>query len=336
MRIPLGVGGDKYNLENLISTLSDPGSIPDAMEHVYRDSRNAARDRFERKWFGRQYSGEQEDIIEKDWDNLLLLDACRYDTLRSVYGDDVERVVSVAGESSGFIDRTMNGKDLTDTVYVSSNPYTDITLEDGVFHEVVRTYAGTWDASGENDHTKFHPRNVSEIARDTIDRHDRKRFVVHFMQPHGPYFGERAQQLRRELVAEEDIAFTRMGVEADSSVREYPDLLYAAKDGYLTPEQLRDVYRENLEFVLTYALELAESMEGKTVISADHGERLGSPASRLTPKYGHGGWAPEVMEVPWFELEHDGRKEVTRSTPVDSARADSDTVMEQLEHLGYA
>jgi len=155
------------------------------------------------------------------------------------------------------------------------------------------------------------------------------------MQPHGPYFGEKAKTLREKLVAEHNIQFTRLSDTANSSGKKYADLMYAAKDGYLSSEQVREIYIENLEIVLEYARTLADNLEGKTVISADHGENLGNPGGLFAPKYGHNGFSPEVRFVPWMVLDYDNRKNVTREPPIESEGVDEETVAEQLKHLGY-
>jgi hypothetical protein len=134
------------------------------------------------------------------------------------------------------------------------------------------------------------------------------------MQPHGPYFGDTADELRKQLIENENIGFTRLKDTSSDISEQYADLMYAARNGgYLTPESVREIYTENLKLVLRYAEKLSEQLEGKTVISADHGERLGNPSTHFTDKYGHGGYAPEVRTVPWLELEYERRKGSNRT-----------------------
>ncbi|WP_147376628.1 alkaline phosphatase family protein [Halopiger aswanensis] len=273
--------------------------------------------------------------MQKDWDNLLLLDACRYDILQSLADREIEKIVSVGGRSSEFIEEAMNGKELYDTVYISSNPHVEMTLDDGVFHDVIKTYGESWKNQRTNDHTKFHPENVYNIAKDNIESYSDKYIVVHFMQPHGPYFGEKAKHLRQELASEYNIRFTRLPDTEENGKKQYADLMYAAKDGYLSAAQIHEVYIENLKLVLEYAEKLANELNGKTVISSDHGENLGNPGGVFSPKYGHNGYSPEVRFVPWMEFEYEQRKSVTSETPVESESVDDETVREQLEHLGY-
>jgi len=325
----------RYNIENLLKILREPVYIRAAFAEMWNDLRKLTRKKAESLLYSNQYTDTETDIIDKDYDNLLILDACRYDYLTKIYDGDGQKVTSVAGNSANFIQKSMNGKELHDTVYISSNPYTDMTLNEGVFHRVIKTYDGTWKKGAYNDHTKYHPENVFNIAKSHIEKFNDKRIIVHFMQPHGPYFGEKAKEIRKKLMSEENISFTRLEDGPSNPDKTYPDLMHAASYGYLSSEDVQTVYEENLKMVLNYALQLQKLLEGKTVISADHGENLGNPSTYFSADYGHGGYSPEVREVPWVELEYETRKNVRRARPVKSNEVDEEVVIEQLESLGY-
>jgi len=155
------------------------------------------------------------------------------------------------------------------------------------------------------------------------------------MQPHGPYFGSYASSIRDKLVTEENIGFSRLNCTSEKSRRVYPDLLYAARDGYVSSQDIQKVYLENLELVMEYVQRLSSTLDGKTVITADHGERLGSPSKYSAFNYGHGGHVPEVREVPWLELEYSNRKPIISDDPEIAEKVDTDIVTEQLKQLGY-
>lgn len=326
---------EKYTIENALGLLREPSKITDSLGYVRDDITTICHNSVGRLYYRLQYANREVDIMEKDWDNLLLLDACRYDTLQSISQRDVERIVSVAGKSSEFIEETMNGKEMHDTVYISSNPHVEMTLDDGVFHDVVKTYGDSWEDQRTDSHKKFHPENVYNIAIASIESYPDKRILVHFMQPHGPYFGEKARRLRQRLTDEHGITFTRLSDTGQHERTQYADLMYAAKDGYLSAAEVREVYVENLELVLEYAERLADDLEGKTAVSSDHGENLGDPGGIFSPKYGHYGYSPEVRFVPWMEFEYNQRKSVTGERPKESESVNDEMVEEQLEHLGY-
>jgi hypothetical protein len=158
--------------------------------------------------------------------------------------------------------------------------------------------------------------------------------ITHFMQPHSPYFGERAKAIRQRVTDDHGITFWAWDEELCNSDVEksdtfMPDLLSAAKEGYITVDELTEVYTENLELVLEYVDKLLDQVDGKTVVTSDHGEML---RSRL----GHGRelYTEGLRKVPWVVLNTGHRREITSEKPVqqETAKLDMD---KQLKALGY-
>ena len=326
----------KYTLENLKKVINNPKKITDALRYIAWDIKNPIHDNIEKYRYS--YYGDEADIIDKDWDNLILIDACRHDALEEICGKQIPSQFSVASNSSEFMEKTMNGKELYDTVYISSNPFTHKVLEDGIFYDVIQTYHKGFNPTGaEGDYTDYHPQNVYDVCKEKVPEYDHKRFIIHFMQPHGPYFGTKAEKLRDDIYKTYNIGFERLPSQTSDADITYSDLMYAALHGYVSKEEIRDVYMENLELVLEYVRSLAEELDGKTIVSADHGEMLGNPSSRFSRRFGHitGSYTPELRKVPWLELEYDQRKETVREEPVEYEEVEESKVEEQLEELGY-
>jgi len=65
------------------------------------------------------------DVMSEDWDNLILLDACRYDAFSKVntLKGNLEERVSKGSTSKEFIKSNFVGRELHDTVYITANPY---------------------------------------------------------------------------------------------------------------------------------------------------------------------------------------------------------------------
>ena len=66
------------------------------------------------------------DVMKEDWDNLIILDACRYDYFKEKQKNirgELESVVSRGAHSSEFIEKNFLGRKLHDTIYVTANPY---------------------------------------------------------------------------------------------------------------------------------------------------------------------------------------------------------------------
>jgi hypothetical protein len=326
----------KYTLENLKKIINNPKKFTDALRYIVWDIKNPIHNSIEKYRYS--YYDEVTDIIDKDWDNLILIDACRHDILQEVCGEQIPYQFSVASNSPDFIEKTMNGKELYDTVYISSNPFTHSVLDENIFYDVIQTYHEGFDATGaEGDYTDYHPENVYDICKEKIPKYDNKRFIVHFMQPHGPYFGTKAEQLRQNIYEAHNVGFERLPNQTSDADITYSDLMYAALHGYVTTEEVREIYIENLELVLEYVYDLNDKLAGKTIISSDHGEMLGNPSSKFSRRFGHitGSYTPELRKVPWLELGYGQRKETIREEPVQYERATEAKVEEQLKELGY-
>lgn len=262
------------------------------------------------------------DVIAEDWDNLIVLDACRYDIFEAVADDDGELtpVECPGGNSKDFMDVNFVGKELHDTVYVTSNPHAE-RIPAGTFHAFEPVYLSNWS----DELGTVLPDAVVEATRRAREEYEDKRLIAHFMQPHAPFIGEFGESIPH-TVARTPEASTR-------SV--WANIRYGFED--VTIDDVRRAYRENTEIAYTAARELASSLDGKTVVTSDHGELLGERLYPIPVKgLGHAE-VPNVRvmrEVPWYELEADERRSITAEPPRDPDRQRR-TVTEQLEALGY-
>jgi len=230
------------------------------------------------------FEGEPQSIFERgDWDNLIILDACRYDKLDEIR-QDVDYRISLGSTSSEYVERTFTEEKYDDIVYVSANGFlTDRMMEKhlgrtGIFHEKFDTIETDWD----DEKGTVLPESV---VRDSLTAENLfldKKKIIHFIQPHYPYltrdFGERSD--------------THLPDETD-------DALKMAERGEISQQEIIEAYEENLEIVLEHAEELAEKVSGKTVITADHGELLGENGLYGHPEKSR---AKKLRKVPWYEL----------------------------------
>lgn len=286
--------------------------------------------------------------MEQDWDNLIILDACRWDVFsdRNTLNGELQKVVSRGGKTSEFMEKTFDGRQLWDTVYVTGNGNIE-KFNDEIFYAVKKTY------SNNMNHTKdgFLPNIVFEAAKDAYEEHPDKRLLIHFLQPHAPYLGPTADNLREQLREEKGLKFRKTQLVEGDTLSEVADLdenrvvntlMDAERHGYISSEQLREVYAENLQVVLEYVEDLVSILDGKTVITSDHGELLGSPSGMFTkvfepPKYSHRRqtWVPELRFVPWLEIEATKRREVVREEPIGGEEVDEGNINHNLYALGY-
>jgi len=274
--------------------------------------------------------GAGTNFFEEDWDNLILLDACRYDAFRRVnHLDDgyLEKRTSVGSLSPTFMKRSFEDRTYHDTVYVSANAHISAYVED-TFHDVVNVWDDGWD----DEIDAVPPAAVTEAALEAYERFPDKRLCIHYMQPHTPYIGKLGMELKDRA---DWMAFESL------SEQKRPNIVWGLRYNLLDIDtnELWQLYEENVALALKSVEAVLSAISGKTVISADHGELLGDTVGPISMKqYGHPPlYTPELREVPWFVIENEQRRTITAAEPnlTDIDDDAEETIKEQLEALGY-
>jgi len=264
-------------------------------------------------------------VMEEDWDTLLILDACRYDMFAKQvpFPGKLESRISLGSSSEEFFEQNFMGGKYNDSVYVNSNPYLPyLGLDRGVFHAVVDCL-DEWDP----DLRTIPPERVASATEAARERFPNKRLIVHFMQPHAPFIGETGLNLVGEGLP------TDPGREREQVIWEHLD------SGDVDVDAVWRAYRENLDVVFWVVETLVKSIDGKTVITSDHGnlvgERLGPIPTRK--KYGHpyGVRAPGLVRVPWFTIDSGERRLISADPSIESDTISKSTIDYRLEALGY-
>ncbi|WP_262342803.1 alkaline phosphatase family protein [Haloplanus rubicundus] len=259
-------------------------------------------------------------VMAEDWDTLILLDACRYDMFaeRVPFDGELESRISLGSTSEEFLERNFADREFHDTVYVNANVYfPKLDLDrNGTFHAVI-DLLDDWD----EDLEIAHPETVTDAAIEAHERYPNKRIIVHYMQPHLPFIGERGLELRERVGQRNAWVPFRNG------------------DHPISVQELWDGYNENLDVAFEYVAELLDDIDGKVVLSSDHGnmvdERQGPiPTKRM---FGHpwGVYSTELVRVPWFVVPFDERRAITTEPPVTNRGQSDELVEERLRSLGY-
>ncbi len=277
--------------------------------------------------FSRRY-GPGSDIIREDWDTLILLDACRFDDFESAnqLQGELSSRISLGVDSHEFIKRNFVGRRLHDLVYVTANPHVSL-LNGNEFHAVITDPIDQWDT----DVGCVRPESVTAAAKDAHQQYPDKRIIVHYMQPHDPPLGPTGQILREKYQIAGPIT-------NDSSMENNRVMELVAK-GVIPTSVARKAYRETLAMALEEVGSLAAVVNGKVVISADHGEHFGEePYKLLGPLYEHyrNPRTVELCKVPWCILDTGGSRRKIVSGEANQEPIISARVLEnQLKALGY-
>jgi hypothetical protein len=227
-------------------------------------------------------------LSECDFDNLVILDACRYDIYEEMFGETDSRI-TMGSMSKEFIKKNFSDNDFQDTIYITANPYFHETqFEDAtgrktedVFHTVFHSYKNKWNS----EKSTVMPEDVVEEAMTAEKLFPDKRKIIHFMQPHLPFINYSFSDFDM-----------RSAIISDSKGDKTWDL---AMKGELDRKELIDAYKDNLEVVKPHAEEIGEKLDGKTIISADHGTFLGENGLYKHPPKSS---TKILRKVPWDEI----------------------------------
>jgi hypothetical protein len=310
----------RYSKEQIYRAFRNPQKFINEARYIYASSK------FKYKY---GHKNGANPLLE-DWDNLILLDACRYDMLKksAIFDEEVRYKILRSSTSPEFCDEYIYGNNFHDTIYVTANPF-GARVNDGIFYNK----HSTTNVVVENMHDSWDPETVYQLAVENYKENRNKRMLVHFMQPHSPYFGEKAEKLRDEL-REEGYTFWAWNEELTQEDKNREDiithLLSAAQTGLISVDDLTDIYLENIEVVAEYVKKLASEIGGKTIVSSDHGEML-------KWKIGHGRDinTEGLRKVPWVVLDYEQRRETYREEPQISQEIVESDVDTQLGALGY-
>jgi hypothetical protein len=278
-------------------------------------------------------------VMDEDWDTLVLLDACRADLFEQVADRDAydgyRRVTSRGSTTREWVRQNFTGGQFGDTVYVTANPYVSREAGDA-FHRLVEV----WDSDFDEAAKTVRPEAVVEAAIEAHREYPDKRVVVHLMQPHHPFVGEHELAFAGwQIEGETHDASGDGGDGAGAAERTRPytpwDALWM---GAVDRDDLWRAYGDNLRLALSAVDDLLAAVEGRVVLTSDHGNMLGERTFPIPLRvYGHpkGVRNRELVEVPWATLDVGERRTVRAGETASVSEGDAEELEERLADLGY-
>lgn len=245
-------------------------------------------------------------VLDEDWDYLVILDACRYDTFKEVNDikGKLEKRISLGSGTKEWI--VNNFKEYYgDIVYVSGNPF--ISNYELKHTNRISGWVGTkhffkvedvWNYGWDPGFGTTLPNKVTNAALKMRKKYPNKRMIIHYMQPHGPWAGE------TKLSAKE----VNKKIKGGGFDNFLPAMHYfwdKVKFENFDIEKIKQAYKDNLKLVLREVKRLIRGLDGKIVISADHGTSFGEGFIYAHPLFIH---TKELVEVPWLIIEKDKRR----------------------------
>jgi hypothetical protein len=275
-------------------------------------------------------------IFSRDWDLMIVLDACRVDVMNAVADEydfitDVDSIWSVGSSSHEWTTQTFNRKyldELRQTAFLSANPFSYRTLVNGKtppYGTVLPFGSFAWNPiratdlayyeQVSSDGTKFTstvpPWKMTDRLIAVGREHDFPRVAAHYFQPHRPFLTRTDDPME-----ESDLAY------------DHPMDLYDR--GELSYDELWDAQLECLRAVLDCIGVLLSNFDAEHVaMTADHGQLMGEFGVT-----GHPGGLPfpHVKRVPWVEMTATDEETYTPRAEYSDR---TEGIEDRLKHLGY-
>ncbi|WP_435065528.1 hypothetical protein [Halobaculum sp. EA56] len=256
-------------------------------------------------------------IYESDWDVLIVLDACRVDTLNQVapeydFLDRIDSTYSVGSASAEWMQKTFDEshrKEIQKTVYITGNPHSKEILRADDFLLLDEVWRYRWD----EELGTVRPRSVTNQAVKHYRKKEPERMILHYMQPHFP-----------------SVPVPELGSQINPDTTGWESIWDDLRTGKVKKETATEAYVENLRYVMDdLEILLSNISADSVVLTSDHANLFG----RFN-LYGHPSYVPlrELKRVPWVDLEASDEKTYT---PIEYDSPSETGVEEKLKTLGY-
>jgi len=302
-------------------------------------------------------------IFDRDWDLLVILDACRVDTLASLadsinWIDEIDKIRSVGGMSAEWMLKTFTQQReeiIDETAFVSGNIWSHRIFNER-FHEhmehrydMIHEGFPKWEPVSANDFAyyetvypfsnqdlRLHP-EAEHIPHVLTDRaiavgrqEDFDRMVIHYTLPHLNHIANALDWAAGEHTLHElmtgDLAISRDLQPEEKSFE-------PARRGEVSAELVMGNFAANLRFAVEYVNILTQNIDATNVIiSADHGEGFGERGVWGHP---YGCPFPPVKTVPWASTTAiDKRTYEPQYEKIDRVPTEQE-LREHLQAMGY-
>jgi hypothetical protein len=281
-----------------------------------------------------------QDVLQRDWDVLIVLDAARYDVFADIYGEyldgDLRKVESPGSATPEWATRTFTGTH--ELTYLSANPFINslgIPLNElkwgassgyeWTATDHIDTIVDLWQERWDDDLGAITPKAVTEAALERVESGYDGRLVVHYLQPHAPFIQEgTGRKMKRIKAGFDDVPATGNAPEDDGSLgtrlRRWIEpklgnselaqrlgMLVELDAGSATDiltggieGTLREYYEGNMRLALAETARLVAELDGEVVVTSDHGEAFGEQG---VWEHHIETYIPELIEVPWLRVE---------------------------------
>ncbi len=188
-------------------------------------------------------------ILEKNWSDLIILDACRYDAFEVVYRDflekgELKKVKSAGNATPEWLEETFSNIYWDDVIYLSGNAWLSSGEMLGFqpenhFHRLV-------DVGNADSSASCKAETMLSFWKIFDKEYPNYKKIIHFMQPHMPYY----------CIDDQEVSWN------------------ANSPNWIS-------YMRTVWYVMKYASEIFEEKEN-SIITSDHGQLIRHKYENLT------------------------------------------------------
>jgi hypothetical protein len=263
--------------------------------------------------------GEKVDLLEQNWDVLIIIDATRYDVFEDTYKNILhkegvlKKAKTFAGCTFDWMNSNLNNKDCSNIIYIDPIIMFENYVPQNNFFKVEKVWETKWDY----EYGTILPESITDSALELMKKHKDKRFIVHYHQPHPPILLPNFLKIRTRITTPDKV-LRRVDKEDENPAKDIPHFIQGNMRRFLGSENAWNIliklgiepldgagqmykhlgkdemirgYKENLKLVLKDINRIIDSQNKKIVITSDHSYNYDRSRKKLKKRY-----------VPWYEV----------------------------------
>lgn len=225
------------------------------------------------------------EVMDEEWDNLIVLDSCRYDAFKEVnhIPGKLEKKTSQGTTTIQWLNQNFT-EYYDDIAYLSTVNFvhpekpSEANYQTKPFNaqEHFSVIENITDGDGIEKGKHLDAEQTTKKALEFSQKHPEKRKIIHYTPPHLPFITSKYVKQHNYDTYEQYL-----------------------REGY-TWKQLKKEYKETTKKTLQEVEKLTQQLEGKTIITADHGEAHNEYYIKNHP---HSIYIKPLTEIPWLEVE---------------------------------
>lgn len=281
---------------------------------------------------------KDQEFMEEDWDYAIILDCARFDVFKKVVDDyfegELEKRRSNASATPEFVEKNFDKR--YNINWFSTNPFINgkgIKLNEFDYmptkydtnpSRYIAEIIDVWDTCWNDEMGTVEPEKLNEEFNKYKDQLADRKTVIHYMQPHKPFIGygnSKMENMKKKSISKFESSseqilpdsvskrFSRLVERLEKSeLAMKVGLMMSLSPGYFvkaffgdSESFMKSLHEENMRKAMDCANDLVDDLDGRVVITADHGEAFGEEGV-----WGHHieTHIPPLVNVPWFEVEN--------------------------------